>query len=1101
MFAPRGMTSHAYSDPGHVAGLVGQFYVKNAYNKDEDPFQAIINAAVERMRNPNATVLKRRILSPKEWLDDPYYSGSLKREYWQQKQEDFIEAASGDYTVLLLTGCIGWGKCLVGETECFDAETGKRTTVREQEGRTPLVHSVDENGRAVLARAELVWRSGEKRCARLELASGHAIEGSLDHPVLTARGYVPLAELTCEDLVAVSRNVPEPVGRSEFSDDEVIVAGYLLADGAVYNRTPAYHKGDRALVDDFLHHCKGVPGFAGAGYEQFGRGDWEVLAKGIAPWVRALGIDSLSKHKRVPGAFYGLPTRQVGLLLSRLYTDGCVYAKSPRKIEITLASEGLIDDIRFLLARIGVRARKRFTPKRATAGGELHDAWTLVISSAEEQRKFLGAVGVIPGKEPQCALLAERIATVRSNTNVDVVPITRKQLNEIRKELGISVAEMQEYCTVSGRSYMSTGSFGRLCKELAYDGKYAKYNSSDVAWERVHSITETGVKPVWDVSVPGPRNFVANGIVVHNTELLKGIVLYDAYRISCLDNPHRYLNIRATERIAMVLVGQNLNKVKTKLYDPIKRAVSQIPYFRDEFRHDPKHEAELRFPNGLVIKPGVTGEAAVHSEDVILLGLTEANFLPVIVKSRKKRGIETLDVAADLIEATKRRMKSRFLQGAGQLPFCRIVVDSSRQYPEDYVEREIAAIERGEAEFKSLVISRSQWEAKKGVRDAAGALLYSGQTFPVEVGDSHRFSRVLEPEEVPRARGRIVNVPVELRQAFLDDLEGALRDLAGIAVDSLHPLMPDRLAIFECSRDEEKGDPPNACDHPFTAETTTLHDAVRFIDEYLFDMRAKRPLVDPYMQRTAHADIGLTNDCMGLAVGHVVETVRVVRSADGLAALELPCETCRGAKVIVCPRCSGTGMSKQWKMAVRCAACRKVGSVPCPNCRGTGIRGVPVDRPRVYIDLMLRITPPPHGQIQFDDVEALLKRLRNNGMRIPIVTADGTESANFLQRQVAHQGAVIAEKLSVDVTKDPYYNLRNAITDKDSKGRRRLSVYQYAPFIAELSRLEDQRDKVDHPHGGSKDVSDAVAGVVYNCDRFTQLHVPIGGANLSIATF
>lgn len=48
--------------------------------------------------------------------------------------------------------------------------------------------------------------------------------------------------------------------------------------------------------------------------------------------------------------------------------------------------------------------------------------------------------------------------------------------------------------------------------------------------------------------------------------------------------------------------------------------------------------------------------------------------------------------------------------------------------------------------------------------------------FPIELGDDQRFSRILEREEVPYARGKIVWIPDALRFDFERDVEGALRD-------------------------------------------------------------------------------------------------------------------------------------------------------------------------------------------------------------------------------------------------------------------------------------------------------------------------------------
>ena len=581
------------------------------------------------------------------------------------------------------------------------------------------------------------------------------------------------------------------------------------------------------------------------------------------------------------------------------------------------------------------------------------------------------------------------------------------------------------------------------------------------------------------------------------TLIVKALCMYDLYRMSCFVEPQRVMGIGSAETIVMVLVSLNVNKAKAKLLTPLRAALDLTPYFRREFRYDPNKTAFLEFPKGIVVKSGVTGESAVHSEDVAWLGLSEANFLPVIANSRRKRGTETLDVAEDLVEATIRRMKSRFQQGKDLMGLCRLVIDSSRQYPDDYVERRIAAIHRGEVTHGNVIISHPIWAAKRGVKNAAGDLIFKGEKFPVEIGNEQRFSRILTPEEVPYAKNRIVWCADELRIEFERDIEGSLRDFAGEAVLTLKPLISNRDAIIECVRDEPEW-PAYACEHPFTVVSSTLRDTGRFIEEYLVDPATKLPRVNSEKLRCAHVDFAITGDRLGFAMGHVYDVTTVQRGGAEVQMLDLPCTSCRGEKAVPCTRCSGKGIMSHFGHKTKCAVCRGSTILPCMSCKGTGKHGTPVDRPIIYIDFMLQVVPPDNGQIQFDDIEALLTSLRGMGFIIPVVTADGYESTQFLQRQMSRGGARFAEELSVDKTKDPYYALRNAIYDKDVKGRRRLSVYGYSVFHNELIRVEDRPQKIDHVHGGSKDCTDAVAGVVFNCERIPSLQAPINGSSIRV---
>jgi hypothetical protein len=74
-----------------------------------------------------------------------------------------------------------------------------------------------------------------------------------------------------------------------------------------------------------------------------------------------------------------------------------------------------------------------------------------------------------------------------------------------------------------------------------------------------------------------------------------------------------------------------------------------------------------------------------------------------------------------------------------------------------------------------------------------------------------------------------------------------------------------------------------------------------------------------------------------------------------------------------------------------------------------------------------------------------------------------------------------AEVLSVDVTPDPYDNLKTALYED------RVQLYNYPPLRKELETLQEdrrgRRRKIDHPPTGSKDCSDALAGCLYTLSQ------------------
>jgi hypothetical protein len=142
------------------------------------------------------------------------------------------------------------------------------------------------------------------------------------------------------------------------------------------------------------------------------------------------------------------------------------------------------------------------------------------------------------------------------------------------------------------------------------------------------------------------------------------------------------------------------------------------------------------------------------------------------------------------------------------------------------------------------------------------------------------------------------------------------------------------------------------------------------------------------------------------------------------------------------------------------------------------------DRPVIVFDLLVRLRPLPGQQIILGDVRQMIYQLRDEfGFRIRKVTMDGFQSTDMMQQ--LNKKRFTAEWLSVDKNRIPYQDLRDAIYE------RRIEWPEYkVPLrhgdtelveiaVRELEQLVDLGMKVDHPEGGSKDVADAMAGVVY----------------------
>lgn len=150
--------------------------------------------------------------------------------------------------------------------------------------------------------------------------------------------------------------------------------------------------------------------------------------------------------------------------------------------------------------------------------------------------------------------------------------------------------------------------------------------------------------------------------------------------------------------------------------------------------------------------------------------------------------------------------------------------------------------------------------------------------------------------------------------------------------------------------------------------------------------------------------------------------------------------------------------------------------------------------PDIWIDVALEVKPPKGGEIQFWKIRELLYALKDLGMNIRWVTFDSFQSTDSMQ--ILRKKGFIVGYQSMDTTTSPYEITKSALYDG------RLSVPEHAKLKKELGSLEKdvKKNKIDHPAHSSKDISDALAGVVYGLTTRREIWVMHGVPMVHIPT-
>ncbi len=429
--------------------------------------------------------------------------------------------------------------CLTASTRILRADIGSEVTIGElieSRERDIPVWSLDDSLRYVPRIMTHVFSTGRKEVFRLTTASGRVVELTANHPLLTYHGWRSLGELEAGDRIATPRHVPAPeVEFDMWTDDHFVVLAHLIGDGSMLPRQPLrYATKDpanleavrgaatrafdvRASVDDYpqarcltLRLASNRPVTHG-------------VRNPINAWLDELGLFGKRSHEKfVPAEVFCAPKQQIALFLRHLWaTDGSMQITRSGKggrIYYSSTSRRLADDVARLLLRFGIIARIRTVAK----AGYRPSYW-VDISGAADQKVFLRRINAHGERGQTGRRLLAILETIEPNTNRDTVP--REVWDDVKQVISDAGMTHREFATAMGTSFCgstmwkhapSRERLGRVATVLE-SADLELLATNDVHWDEITSIESIGEQEVYDATVPGTHNFIADGVAVHNS--------------------------------------------------------------------------------------------------------------------------------------------------------------------------------------------------------------------------------------------------------------------------------------------------------------------------------------------------------------------------------------------------------------------------------------------------------------------------------------------------------------------------------------------------------------------------------------------------------
>jgi deoxycytidine triphosphate deaminase len=428
----------------------------------------------------------------------------------------------------VLTVCLG--KCVTGDTRVVDAETGAYVPITEMHfGRSTLAL---RNWQLKPAKVSAFIPQGKRDVFELRTRTGLRIRATANHPFRMLDCWRALGDLRPGDRIAAAREIPV-FGKTPIPDWEATLLGLMIAEGQCHTpgHSPTYTSADPALVT-LLKQSITESGFGEVTLK--GRYGYRLVnrkGRGGIPehnrshvWLKSHGLNVGAGDKFVPQSIFTAPEQSVRLFLQALFSgDGGVYRAKTGTffVEYYSKSRRLIEDVHHLLLRFGIVSLIR--EKTTTIGTR---ACKIQITDKEQICRFAARIGLPAGSIKQQRLesyLPMIAAEPKRRSNFDTLPpLAWSMFGASARFMGMSFNSIGLHPDATrAMSYTSA----RTLAAAAIDPGINPLLEGPV-WDVVESIEPAGVEEVFDISVPGPHNFLANDLIVHNSTYARcGIIV------------------------------------------------------------------------------------------------------------------------------------------------------------------------------------------------------------------------------------------------------------------------------------------------------------------------------------------------------------------------------------------------------------------------------------------------------------------------------------------------------------------------------------------------------------------------------------------------
>lgn len=529
--------------------------------------------------NPNVHRMIRNSIAPiifgaleeKEAISYLLFGGTTKKS----KDGTKIRGESN----ILLIGDPGMGKCVHPNTELL-LSTGERLTIGEYVDRNisslhvisdgyydhvnTNVVSINLKGKIQTKTSDIIWkRKSPAYLYNITTHGGRTITVTDTHPFFTIKegiiSSIQAKNLIKNSFIAVPRRIIIP-GKNELNvqfrknessnKTKVIVPkeiypwfaqflGLILTEGTsnsnFMNITDISFKNtNEKLVETFKVSLTNL----GVDFNtRIKDNTLELYCKSPDLYDFLETIDpcivTKSAEKRVPNILMKATNNIVSVFLQSFFDGEAKVRKASSSIQVRSKSFKMLSDIQLLLLRFEILSQ--ITTKYID--DQLY--FRLIITGKSNLRKYMQTISFTNLNKKQ--KLTNSLLNLRKiNKNLDIIPDLLHSLNTLKTKNNLFQREFNIPTTITinydfGEQYLSRSSLQEITSvlknvlhnpaELHIVNRYESLALSDIFWDKIAKVEQiqSDTEWVYDLQVPEFHNFVANNIIIHNSQILKSV--------------------------------------------------------------------------------------------------------------------------------------------------------------------------------------------------------------------------------------------------------------------------------------------------------------------------------------------------------------------------------------------------------------------------------------------------------------------------------------------------------------------------------------------------------------------------------------------------